>query len=75
MHFDLQESGWPTEEARREFQRCRTIILTGLINLAGAEPVPESMTQDKSQELSGEGRRRLLKETLNELSDAPTAAR
>ena len=59
-----------TDEARRKFQRYRTTILTGLIKLAGAEPVPESMTQDKSRELSGEGRRRLLKETLNELNDA-----
>ncbi len=32
--------------------------------------VPEAMTKDKSQELSGEGRRRLLNETLNELNDA-----
>ena len=33
------------------------------------------MTQDKSQELSGEGRRRLLVETLNELDSSPDRAR
>ena len=30
MPFDLQESGWPTDLARREFQRVRTTILENL---------------------------------------------
>jgi hypothetical protein len=72
MPFDLQESGWPTDNARRDFQRIRTTIIENLIKLAGAEAVPESMTQEKSQELSGEGRRRLLAETLKELDSSLT---
>jgi hypothetical protein len=70
MPFDLQDSGWPTDAARRDFQRVRAAILSGLIRLAGAEAVPQSLTQDRSQELSDEGRRRLLAETLNDLEGA-----
>jgi hypothetical protein len=72
MPFDLQEGGWPTEQLRRQFQRLRTAMLTSLIKLAGAEAVPESTTQDHSAELSGEGLRRLLVETLSELKDTLT---
>jgi hypothetical protein len=68
MPFDLMESAWPNQETRRRFQRIRTTILENLIRLAGAEAVPKAMTQDRSSELSGEGRRRLLVETLDELN-------
>ncbi len=71
MDFDLQQDGWPDDEARQRYRRIRARIIEGLIKLAGAEPVPEEMTQDQSKErLSDEGRRRLLEDTLADLKRA-----
>ena len=69
MVFDLQQDGWSNDDARQKYRRIRSRIIEGLIKLAGAEPVPEGMTEDQSKEaLTDEGRRRLLEETLHDLN-------
>jgi hypothetical protein len=71
MVFDLQHDGWTSDADRRRYRRIRADIISGLIKLAGAEPVPEGMTQDRSKEsLSDEDRRFLLRETLRDLENA-----
>src|SRR5262245_5174424 len=71
MVFDLQEHGWASDGPRRRYRRIRAVIISGLIKLAGAEPVPEGMTQDRAKEsLSDEDRRLLLGETLGNLDGA-----
>jgi hypothetical protein len=71
MVFDLQQDGWASDAARRRYRRIRASLISGLIKLAGAEPVPEGMTQDRSKEsLTDEDRRLLLRDTLRDLENA-----
>ncbi len=71
MAFDLQQDGWPGDHgASQAFQKIRSRVISGLVRLAGAEPVPQGLVKDPTQELSDEGRFRLLDETLGDLATA-----
>ena len=57
-----------TKHARRSRRSAQ--IISGLIRMAGSEPAPQGMVKDPAQELSDEGRFRLLEETFDDLSKA-----
>jgi hypothetical protein len=67
---DLQSKVWPSSESEQRFQRIRTKIIRGLVQLAGAEPVRIAGPVGGLPELSDEERRGVIERTLRDLAAA-----